>query len=79
MANPTLSEKPAIEQLVRMGYTFIPGEKLDPQVAEDCERSSRRDAVLVGKLRKMLTELNPEATEAAPTDEKVWREMRLCQ
>ena len=30
MANPTLSEKPAIEQLVRMGYTFIPGEKLDP-------------------------------------------------
>ncbi|MBI5624306.1 MAG: type I restriction endonuclease subunit R [Elusimicrobia bacterium] len=46
-----------------MGYTFIPGEKLDPQEAEDCERSSRRDVVLVNRLRKKLSELNPEATE----------------
>lgn len=61
----TLSEKPAIEQLVRMGYTFIPGEKLDPQEAEDCERSSRRDVVLVDRLRRKLAELNPETTEAA--------------
>ena len=60
----TLSEKPAIEQLVRMGYISVPGAQLDPQEAEDCERSSRRDAVLVGRLRKKLAELNPEATEA---------------
>ena len=39
----TLSEKPAIEQLVRMGYEFVPGDKLDPQEVEDSERTSRRD------------------------------------
>ena len=60
----TLSEKPAIEQLVRMGYEFIPGEKLDPQEAEDCERSSRRDVVLTARLKRKLAELNPEATES---------------
>lgn len=60
----TLSEKPAIEQLVLMGYTFIPGEKLDPQESEDCDRSSRRDVILVNRLRRKLAELNPEATEA---------------
>jgi len=59
----TLSEKPAIDQLRRMKYEFIGGEKLDPQDAEDCERSSRRDVVLVGRLRRKLAELNPEATE----------------
>ena len=60
----TLSEKPAIEQLARMGYEFIPGEKLDPQESEDCERSSRRDVVLVKRLKRKLAELNPEATES---------------
>ncbi|MBI5629898.1 MAG: type I restriction endonuclease subunit R [Elusimicrobia bacterium] len=60
----TLSEKPAIEQLGRMGYTLISGDKLDPQEAEGSERSSRRDVVLVDRLRKKLAELNPEATEA---------------
>lgn len=59
----TLSEQPAIDQLVRMGYEFIPGGKLDPQEAEDCERSSRREVVLVARLRRKLKELNPEATE----------------
>ncbi|MDX6770044.1 MAG: type I restriction endonuclease subunit R [Elusimicrobiota bacterium] len=58
----SLSEKPAIEQLVRLGYTYIPGERLDPQEGE-CERSSRRDVVLVDRLRRKLKELNPEATE----------------
>jgi len=61
----TLSEKPAIEQLVRMGYEFIPGEKLDPQETEDAERSSRREVVLVGRLRRKLQELNPKAGEIA--------------
>ncbi len=60
----TLSERPAIEQLARMGYEFIPGEKLDPQESEDCERSSRRDVVLTARLKRKLAELNPEATES---------------
>lgn len=83
----TLSEKPAIEQLRRMGYDFIPGEKLDPQApsfiddesrgpvptierskrmgqeTENCERDSRREVVLVSRLKRKLAELNPEATE----------------
>lgn len=61
----TLSEKPSIEQLVRMGYTFIPGEKLDPQETEDAERTSRREVILIARLRRKLKELNPEAGEIA--------------
>ena len=60
----TLSEKPALEQLARMGYAFIAGAALDPQETDSSERSSRRDVVLVDRLRKKLAELNPEATEA---------------
>ena len=60
----TLSEKPAIEQLRRMGYEFLPGEKLDPQENENSERGSRREVVLIGRLRAKLAELNPEATES---------------
>ena len=59
----TLSEKPAIEQLKRMGYLFIPGEQFDPQETEDSERSSRRDVVLVSRLRTKLIEFNPDASE----------------
>jgi type I restriction enzyme, R subunit len=61
----TLSEKPAIEQLKRMKYEFVSGEKLDPQETEDCERGSRRDVVLVDRLRKKLVELNPGVSENA--------------
>ena len=59
----TLSEKPAIAQLKAMGYLFVPGERLDPQETEDSERTSRREVVLTGRLRKKLEELNPRATE----------------
>ena len=59
----TLSEKPAIEQLLRLGYEFMPGEKLDPQEGEDCERASRRDVILVDRLRRKLKELNKDANE----------------
>lgn len=59
----TLSEKPAIEQLKRLKYEFVPGSELDPQEKDDSARSSRRDVVLVDRLRKKLAELNPEATE----------------
>src|SRR5690242_1466907 len=61
----SLSEKPAIEQLKRMGYVFIQGEKLDPQEAEECERTTRRDVVLVDRLKKKLGELNPGVSEDA--------------
>lgn len=73
----TLSEKPAIEQLVRMGYQFLPGETLDPQETEECERSSRREVVLVQRLKKKLRELNPEATEV--TIEKAVRHVTNIQ
>jgi type I restriction enzyme R subunit len=59
----SLAEKPAIEQLRRMGYTYISGKELDPQETEDCERATRREIVLTERLRKKLRELNPEATD----------------
>ena len=31
----TLSEKPALRLLEKLGYEFIPGEKLDPQEVEE--------------------------------------------
>ncbi len=61
----TLSEKPAIEQLRRMKYDFIPGEKLDPQEMGGCERDSRREVVLIDRLRKKLIELNPGVSQNA--------------
>ncbi|MBI4802610.1 MAG: HsdR family type I site-specific deoxyribonuclease [Elusimicrobia bacterium] len=61
----TLSEKPAIEQLKRMKYEFLTGDKLDPQEAEECERTSRRDVILADRLRAKLKELNPNAGEIA--------------
>jgi type I restriction enzyme R subunit len=73
----TLSEKPAIEQLARMGYEFIPGEKLDPQESENSERGSRREVVLSGRLRAKLAELNPEATES--TIDKALRKVASVQ
>ena len=61
----TLSEKPAIEQLKRMGYEFLTGDKLDPQETEECARVSRRDVILVERLRAKLKELNEDAGEIA--------------
>lgn len=59
----TLSERPAIEQLKRFGYSFIPGEQLDPEFNEDSERKSRKDVILVDRLRKKLAEINPHLIE----------------
>lgn len=61
----TLSEKPAIEQLMRMGYEYLYGDALDPELHEDCERQSRRDVVLVSRLRRKLKEINPGISDAA--------------
>jgi len=59
----SLSEQPAIEQLKRLGYDHIHGDELDPELKEDCERSSRRDVVLISRLKKKLAEINPHLTE----------------
>ncbi len=61
----TLSEKPAIEQLTRMGYEYLHGDALDPELHEDCERQSRRDVVLVKRLRRKLKEINPGISDTA--------------
>jgi type I restriction enzyme R subunit len=59
----TLSEQPAIEQLKRLGYDHIHGDQLDPELKEDCERTSRRDVVLISRLKKSLAKINPQLTE----------------
>jgi type I restriction enzyme R subunit len=59
----TLSEQPAIEQLKRLGYEYIHGDQLDPELKEDCERTSRRDVVLISRLKKKLSEINPYLIE----------------
>ena len=59
----TLSEQPAIEQLKRLGYDYIHGDELDPELRDDCERTSRRDVVLISRLKKKLAEINPHLTE----------------
>lgn len=59
----TLSEKPAIEQLKRLKYEYIHGDELDPELKEDCERSSRREVVLIARLKKKVAEINPHLTE----------------
>ena len=59
----TLSEQPAIEQLKRLGYTYIHGDKLDPELVEGCERKSRREVILVERLKKKLAKINPHLTK----------------
>ena len=59
----TLSEQPAIEQLKRLGYIHIHGDQLDPDLVEDCERKSRKEVILVNRLKKKLAEINPHLIE----------------
>jgi len=59
----TLSEQPAIEQLKRMKYDYIHGDELDPELKDGCERSSRREVVLIARLKKKLAEINPHLTQ----------------
>ena len=59
----SLSEQPAIAQLKRLGYSYIYGDQLDPDLLEDCERPSRRDVILVSRLKRKLAEINPHLTE----------------
>jgi len=59
----TLSEQPAIEQLQRLKYDYIHGDKLDPELNDRYERSTRREVVLVARLKKKLAEINTHLTE----------------
>jgi type I restriction enzyme R subunit len=51
-----LSEDPAVEVLVRLGYSYVPPEVLD------AERETFKDAILAGRLRKSIERLNPHLT-----------------
>jgi len=53
----SLSEQPAIEQLKCPKYYYIHGDELDPDLRDDCERSSRREVVLIARLKRKLAEI----------------------
>ena len=73
----TLSEKPALRLLEKLGYEFIPGERMDPQETEDCERSSRREVVLGQRLAEKLKAINSGLTPG--TIEKAVRALTSVQ
>ena len=54
----TIVEAPAIEQLKKLGYTYIQGDALSPDI-ENPERGSWRDVVLGRRLRGALKKINP--------------------
>jgi type I restriction enzyme R subunit len=58
-----LSEKPAIEQLRKLGYDCIHGDEFDPDLKDRCERISRREVILVERLKKKLKEINEGLAE----------------
>ncbi|MBI4970556.1 MAG: type I restriction endonuclease subunit R [Candidatus Omnitrophica bacterium] len=58
----TLSEQPAIEQLKRLGYSYVHDDALDPDQNDKCERASRKEVILLDRLRKKLKEINPHLT-----------------
>lgn len=60
-------ERPAIEQLIKLGWSYLPGSELAPSVAgnksDNAERNSYRDVVLVNRLESALRRLNPWISE----------------
>lgn len=47
----TLSEQPAIKQLhEKLGYDYLHGDRLDPDLIENCERKSRKEVILESRL-----------------------------
>ncbi|MEW5920529.1 MAG: type I restriction endonuclease subunit R [Bacillota bacterium] len=48
----------AIEELEKLGYTYIPGPSIAPD-GENPERQSYRDVLLVGRVRSAIAKLNP--------------------
>ena len=56
-------EQPAIEQLIKLGWQYVPGARLAPLAAgigsQKAERHYYRDVVLVNRLEAALRRLNP--------------------
>ena len=57
-------EQPAIAQLIKLGWTYVPGASLAPVAASKdahstAERAYYRDVVLVQRLEAALRKLNP--------------------
>ena len=57
-------EQPAIAQLIKLGWTYVPGASLAPVAASTdaqptAERAYYRDVVLVNRLESALRKLNP--------------------
>ena len=57
-------EQPAITQLIKLGWTYVPGASLAPVAAgkdaqSSAERAYYRDVVLVQRLESALRKLNP--------------------
>ena len=57
-------EQPAIAQLIKLGWTYVPGARLAPVAANKdaqstAERAYYRDVVLVNRLESALRKLNP--------------------
>ncbi len=64
MANDEFSkvELPAIEQLQRQGWDYVPGDALSPEAAKP-ERGTFKDVVLEGRLRAAIRRINPWINE----------------
>ena len=60
-------EQYAIELLKGLGYAYLPGPEIAPGGVHE-ERTSFKDAVLVGRLRSALTRLNPDLPTSARSD-----------
>jgi type I restriction enzyme R subunit len=54
-------EQPAIDQLVKLGWTYMPGAQLSPE--KTGERAYYRDVLLVNRLESALRKLNPWLSE----------------
>lgn len=56
-------EQPAIQQLIKLGWQYVPGASLAPLAAgtgsQKAERDYYRDVVLVGRVESALRKLNP--------------------
>lgn len=67
----TLVEKPAIDYLINLGYSYIDGIKLTP---ENNERDTLSEVILTKRLKKSLKKLNPLIS-----DENINKIIRLLQ
>lgn len=60
-------EQPAIEQLIKLGWSYVPGKELAPlAVSKENKKAARdyyRDVVLVHRLEQALRKLNPWLNE----------------